>query len=116
MQILLLEIIAYPKQYSCLRKEGGKTQQEAFFHKSALFNQKYHCSWLVLKANVMASHNAGCRNRLVSLVDTVTQPDLDTAKSRKSGLVVSWEILFERLFSDVPVYFFGRNLPSCSTE
>lgn len=56
--------IAHPRQYLCLRR-GGKTQQETFFHESALFNQKYHCSWLALKANVMASHNASCRNRLV---------------------------------------------------
>lgn len=107
MQILLLEtlLLIWNNIFASGKKEG--TEQETFFHKSALFNQKYHCSWLALKANVMASHNAGRRNRLVSLVDIVTQPDLNTAKN----WTVAWLWVGRfclRLFSDIPIYFFWK--------
>jgi len=37
-------------------------------------------------------------------VQAVTQPDLNTVKDWSSDLVTSWEILFERLSSDIVVH------------
>lgn len=68
MQLLLLKtIFLIPTNIHAAGRSGGKHYRKPAFINLLCLIKKNHWSWLALKANVMASHNAGCRNRLIFL-------------------------------------------------